>query len=275
VPVVKPFGSLAVPRRERNGDTGQRIGTWRWLWLGGLVLLLVGAAIYPIRMTPERLNDRRLPGTWPALAAAQIGPTLDGMAFLRYVYPDDYAAITWINQTIPGSPVMLTSRYGNYGNFSARVGMFTGLPTVVDWGFEAAQQRYNLQPAPDGQIYPELVGLRERTVVDVIYNTTDPQEALNLLHQYNITYVYVGVQERGDPLLLQDPNSFHGYDPGGLAKFPVMAMHHQLQLVFSHGAGLDCAEPARSCTAPAVQVAENPAMSRYAVQIYKVVTTGQ
>lgn len=275
VPAVWPFGALAVPRRERNGFAVRPIGTWRWLWLGGLVLLLVGAAIYPIRMTPERLNDRHLPGTWPALQAANIGPTLDGMAFLRYVYPDDYAAITWINQTIPGSPVMLTSRYGNYGNFSARVGMFTGLPTVVDWGFEAAQQRYNLQPAPNGQIYPELVGQRERNVVDVIYNTIDPAQALDLLHQYNVGYVYVGVQERGDPLLLSDPNSFHGYDPAGLAKFPVMTTNHQLQLVFSHGAGADCAEPAHPCTAQAVQAAEQPNLSPYAVQIYKVVASGR
>jgi hypothetical protein len=49
-----------------------------------------------------------------------------------------------------------------------------------------------------------------------------------------------------------------------------MAQQHQLQLVFSHGAGLDCAEPAHPCTAQAVQAAENPGMSRYAVQIYKV-----
>jgi hypothetical protein len=54
-----------------------------------------------------------------------------------------------------------------------------------------------------------------------------------------------------------------------------MATNHQVQLVFSHGAGADCAEPARPCTAQAVQAAENPDLSPYAVQIYRVLTGGR
>jgi len=223
----------ASARRSRMASG--RPGFMGWIWLGGLALLLVSAALYSIRMTPERLDQRAT--AWPALASAHIGLTLDSLAFMQYVYPDDYAAIQWINNNIAGSPVMLTSRYGQYGNFSGRVGMFTGLPTVVDWGFEVAQQRYNLQTTDSGQIYPEEVGLRERNVVDVIYSTTDPLQALDLLHQYNVSYVYVGVQERGDPSQLSDPNAFHGYPAAGLAKFPTMVQLHELQLVYQHGSG--------------------------------------
>jgi YYY domain-containing protein len=233
VPTVEPFGA-SLPREHPNGSNGKRhLGLSAWTWLAGVALLVAGAAIYPLRMTPERLNQRAT--TWPALAAANIGPTLDGMAFVKYAYPDEYDAIQWINATIPGSPVMLQSRYGDYGNFSARVTMFTGLPTVVDWGFEAAQQRYNLQDAGNSRVYPEQVGQRERYVVDVIYSTPDPQTALRLLHAYNVSYVYVGSQERGDPFLAHDPNAFHGYPAIGLAKFPLMAIQHQLELVYSHG----------------------------------------
>ncbi len=231
--VVEPFGSLAVLSSGRRDRRARRLGLGSWAWLGGLLLLVVAAAIYPLRMTPERLDQRST--AWPALAAAHAGPTLDGMQFLRYAYPDDYAAIEWINRTIPGSPVMLTSRYGGYENFSARVGMFTGLPTVVDWGFEASQQRYNLQTADNGQIYPRQVGDRE-DAVDEIYSTLDTQAALNLLHTYHVSYVYVGVQERGDPFYpATDPNLFHGYPHDGLAKFDQMVQDHELALVFHHG----------------------------------------
>ena len=235
VRTVDLFGSTAVTPGRHHDTKAGRPGSGAWLWLLGLILLVVGAAIYPLRMTPERLDQRST--AWPALAAAapHIGLTLDGMKFMQYVYPDDYAAIQWINDTIPGSPVMLTSRYGNYGNFSARIGMFTGLPTVVDWGFEAAQQRYNEQTADNGQIYPDQVTQREGDV-DEIYSTTDAQAALSLLHFYNVSYVYVGVQERGDPYFATgDSTVFHGYPAAGLAKFDQMVSDHQLALVFHHG----------------------------------------
>ncbi|MDB5074974.1 MAG: hypothetical protein JWO42_1153, partial [Chloroflexi bacterium] len=50
-----------------------------------------------------------------------------------------------------------------------------------------------------------------------------------------VSYVYVGIQERGDPALASDPNAFHGYPAEGMSKFPLMAIQHQLKLVFSHG----------------------------------------
>jgi uncharacterized membrane protein len=226
------FGSAGVQRRSRRYRGSRHLSSWAWIWLGGLILLGAGAAIYPLRMTPERLDQRST--AWPALASAHIGLTLDGMKFLQYAYPDDYAAIQWINGNISGSPVMLTSRYGNYGNFSARIGMFTGLPTMVDWGFEAAQQRYNGQTADNGQIYPMQVANRESDV-DEIYSTTDTLMALSLLHQYSVSYVYVGVQERGDPFLATDSSAFHGYPAEGLAKFDRMVSDRQLALVYQHG----------------------------------------
>jgi uncharacterized membrane protein len=130
---------------------------------------------------------------------------------------------------------MLQSRYGYYTNFSAGITMFTGLPSVVNWGFEASQQRYNLQDAGNGQIYPEQIGLRERNVVDEIYSTPDPQTAVRLLRDYNVSYIYVGLQERGDPRLAADSSAFHGYPATGLAKFPLMAIQHQITQVYAQG----------------------------------------
>ena len=210
---------------------GQGTRGWAWLWLCATALLLLGAAISPVRMLPERLDQRAT--AWPALAKASVPPTLDGSAFLRYAYPGEYQAIAWIQTHVAGTPAILQSRYGGYGNFSARVTMFTGMPSVVNWGFEAAQQRYNLQDAGEGRLYPEQVGLRERDVVDTIYTTTDQRQALALLRRYHVGYVYIGTQERGDPALTTSPSAFHGYPPPGLAKFAAMAARGTLTLAYN------------------------------------------
>jgi YYY domain-containing protein len=214
-----------------NGHAAARHpGAWAWTWIAVVLLLLVGAEIGPIRTTPLRVQERQ---TWSATAGAPAGLSLDGSEFIKFGYPGDYAAIQWINQTIPGSPVMLQSRYGGYRNFSARITMFTGLPSVVNWGFEDAQQRYSGQDAGNGKSYPDEVAPREQDV-DAIYSATDPALAMMLIHKYHVRFIYVGLQERGDPALATDPNAFHGYPALGIAKFPLMAASGQLQLAYNH-----------------------------------------
>ena len=47
-------------------------------------------------------------------------------------------------------------------------------------------------------------------------------------------YIYIGLQERGDPTLLGGmPGAFHGYPAEGLAKFPLMAAQGWLKLVYN------------------------------------------
>jgi len=227
----------APPGRSRAAtggvaSSGGGPSGWVWGWLIVGLVLFVGAAYYPLRIVPLRVQERQI---WPAVAAAPIPATLDSSAFLDYAYPGDYQAIRWINEHIAGSPVMLQSRFGNYRNFSAGITMFTGLPSVVNWGFEAAQQRYSGQPVnPDDptKVYPSQVSPREADV-DTIYSTLDPQQALALLRSYHVGYIYVGLQERGDPTLLGDSGAFHGYPAEGLAKFPLMAAQGSLKLVYT------------------------------------------
>ena len=52
----------------------------------------------------------------------------------------------------------------------------------------------------------EIQAAREPDI-DLIYNTLDPQTALDLLDKYEVAYVYVGPLERSQ------------YDPRGLDKF--------------------------------------------------------
>lgn len=217
--------------RERGRLTARPSG-WAWAWIGAVALLLLGAAITPVRLVPIRVGERQ---TWTVLQYARIDPTLDGSAFLRRAYPGEYAAIAWINGHIAGSPVMLQSRWGNYRDFAARVTMFTGLPTVVDWGFEDAQQRYSGQQITPIRIYPSEIAPREQDV-DLIYDTTDTTLALALLHRYGVSYVYVGAFERhgfaDDPDTDPGNPGRFGYAPLGLAKFPLMAAAGQLRLVY-------------------------------------------
>jgi uncharacterized membrane protein len=163
------------------------------------------------------------------LSGSHIGLTLDGMKFLQTVYPDDYAAIQWLNANVTGAPVVLQSRAGGYRDFAARVTMFTGLPSVVNWGFEDGQQRYSGQAGPGGLPYPDQIGPRESDV-DLIYNTLNTSVALNLLHHYHVTYVFVGHIERfGDP---EDPGNLPPYTTAGLAKFQAMTKEGSLTRVY-------------------------------------------
>src|SRR3989344_5022795 len=61
---------------------------------------------------------------------AQSG--LDGIKYLKNLYPSDYDAIAWINKNIKGQPVILEAQGDSYTDF-ARVSANTGLPTVLGW----------------------------------------------------------------------------------------------------------------------------------------------
>ncbi len=210
----------------RPGVTGSRLGVIRRAWLVGFILLFACVEVSPLRTTPLRVNER---ATWPLLQGSHIGPTLDGMAFVHYIYPDDYAAIQWLIANVSGSPVVLQSRAGGYRDFAARVTMFTGLPSVVNWGFEDGQQRYSGQPGPNGLPYPDQIGPRERDV-DLIYDTLNTSVALQLLHRYNVTYIFVGHIERfGDP---EVPDNLPPYTAAGLAKFQAMTAEDVLTRVY-------------------------------------------
>jgi YYY domain-containing protein len=114
-------------------------------------------------------------------------PTLDGTAYLATTQPDDYAAITWLNEQVDGAPVILEAP-GTGGSsyvYEGRVSALTGLPTLLGWAGHEGQWRgsYDVQ-------------LSREADIEAIYNTLDPQTALTLLDEYGITYVYVGLLER-------------------------------------------------------------------------------
>jgi YYY domain-containing protein len=172
---------LAYTRSRRAAGPGR----WRKTWAVALVALVAAASIYPLLGTRDRLGERF--GVLPM--------TLDGTAYMREtVYQDrrgdidlaaDYEGISWLQQNVAGSPLILEGLTPNY-RWGGRISVYTGLPTIIGWQWHQEQQRWG---------YRWAVGDRARDV-DQIYRTTSPSEALSLMRMYGVEYVYIGQLER-------------------------------------------------------------------------------
>lgn len=193
---------------------------WRRLWWLGMGLLMACGALFLPLGIRARAADR---------ISAETGATLDGMAFMQYAIvreelgqtveiplSGDYYAIRWMQEHIPGSPVIiegLGQREYLWGN---RVSIYTGLPAVVGWRWHEVQQY---------TVLPEGVVERRRADVNEFYSTEDIARAMELLKRYNVQYVYLGDYERA-----YYPN------PMGLAKFDALVAQGSLEVVYdAHG----------------------------------------
>ena len=76
----------------------------------------------------------------------------------------DYEAIRWLQENVPGTPVIAEAKVGYYREGGMRVAAYTGLPSVLG-GLHQNEQRYSSQ-----------VGERD-FVVNEFWNTPDPARA--------------------------------------------------------------------------------------------------
>jgi len=164
--------------------------------LGGATLLIACGLIYPLAGGIARAHDRFV----------QLPLTDDGEAYMASsTWQDqkpiplkpDYEAITWLQDNIQGSPVILEGR-GRLYSWANRVSIYTGLPTVLGWDWHETQQR--------GLFGDQDI---QRRISDVtnMYNSPSLDAIMPLLQQYNVRYVYVGPFEQ------------ETYQGAGLAKF--------------------------------------------------------
>ena len=180
------------------------------LWALGLVALLAASAVYPALGTHARLAER-----------FNVTPlTLDGTAFMQTAtYVDmgptelkwDLDAINWLRDNLEGTPVVLDGRTPLY-RWGSRVSVYTGLPTILGWDWHQIQQRCGLDPCP-------AVHARVQDV-NLIYAGESPEEALSLLRQYGVEYVYVGQTER------------QYYPAEGLVKFDAMTERGEMSVAY-------------------------------------------
>jgi YYY domain-containing protein len=168
------------------------------VWMSGLAVLVLCVSIYPFLGTQVRLRNR---------FDTTVPLTLDGAAYMQteqeYFDPNgvidltaDYEAIRWIQSNVEGSPLMLEGLTPNY-RWGGRISIYTGLPNIVGWGWHQEQQRWNYRGTVNQRI----------DKVARIYNTPNPEEALDIMREYGVEYVYLGELER------------LYYEPTGLAKF--------------------------------------------------------
>ncbi len=175
-----------------------------------VVLVAVAVMVYPVLATPVRIQDR-----------FHFTPlTLDGEAWM----PDavhwerdeliemrwDADAIRWLQDNVPGSPVVLEA-HGDQYRWNGRVSVYTGLPTVIGWPWHQTQQRNDW----------DLIQRRARDVSS-IYNTLSKNAALDLIDQYRVRYIVVGDLER------------IYYLPHGIEKFEQMVEDGALELAYAN-----------------------------------------
>ncbi len=214
------FRSLWFRQPVADAATGQKSGgdsptlqTVKAAWWGLATVLIFAGLLYPAFAAWAKVNDRFV---------ADAAPGLNGLDYMKQaVYNthdqaipliQDYDAIQWLRENVKGSPVILEANDSLY-RWGNRISINTGLPTPIGWDWHTKQQ-YSLLPG-------EIVDNRIRDVA-TIYQTTDPEQALQLLRHYNVSLVYVGPLER----IL--------YGAAGVEKFETMAAADALTQVYDN-----------------------------------------
>lgn len=185
---------FASMRRWRPG--------WSAAWQIGLVVLVLGASLYPLMASMAKIRDR-----WNTAAPH----TLDGMAFMNYtVYnemgadvdvSEEYRLVRWLQENVTGSPVIVEANSRDLYRMFNRVSMYTGLPGVAGWENHQLQQRGVLR---DTRVPMRIDDINE------FYTGIDIPATEEFLRRYGVKYVIVGQLER-----------IH-YPGEGLAKFPAL-----------------------------------------------------
>lgn len=139
------------------------------------IIMVLLPMIYPIKYA--------IPSWYRKMDPTQY-EGLDGLAFLKREYPDDYALIEWLRENIEGQPNILEGNGDSY-TYYGRISMATGLPTVQGWYVHE-------------WLWRDDVNLVQARVDDVkaIYESEDVNQTLELLHKYQVQYVVVGKLEQ-------------------------------------------------------------------------------
>lgn len=171
---------------------------WRNLWQTVAFTLLLGAFLFTVTATLDKMSDR-------VDEDAPMG--LDGMAYMRTApYWDgvemdlnqDYAGIQWMRENIVGSPVIVEANTPEY-RWGSRYTVYTGLPGVVGWNWHQRQQRALMSILVSDRV----------AEVGSFYETQDLHETQLFLQKYDVRYIVVGQVER------------QYYSALGLAKFEI------------------------------------------------------
>ena len=150
--------------------------TGRWLFFVFLTIIFLSGLFYTYGTLMETTQS------------FTRKPTLNGLAYYANYYPDDWAAIEWVNANVGDHQVVLEGTRGAYWveGRSSRISMMTGIPTVMGWVNHESQWR--------GPLF-SMVANREGDI-STIYLSRDWEATLILLDKYQVDYVVISPLER-------------------------------------------------------------------------------
>ncbi len=166
----------------------------RFIYLPLAMAVVAAGLVYPFAATYTKTDGFQ--GTYRPRDVADLDggvATLDGIAHMqndcspgwRGYCQDERMAIEWINANLEDG-VIVEAVGGSYTQY-ARISAHTGLQAVIGWPGHEGQWRGSY----------DLFGEREGRV-KTLYETTNWDEAAQILNDYNVDYVYVGQLERED-----------------------------------------------------------------------------
>jgi len=171
---------------------------FKFIYKSIFLLVFIAHLLYPYFAIKSYYGLKEYKGLW-------------GLNFLQSSYPDNLAAIEWINQNISDQPVMLEAVGDSYTTFN-QVSSATGLPTIVGWVVHEWLWRGGYdQPAA-----------RQADVVQ-IYQSDDSDQVRRLLQKYSVAYIFVGDKEA---------EKYSDLNQANFAKlnFPVVAQFGQTKI---------------------------------------------
>ncbi len=165
-----------------------------------LIFLLITAigfaasTIYPIRAIPVKCdNFKRIRGR----------PTLNGFAYIKKRFPQDYEACEWLRENSGDDDVVLEVNGKPY-DYYGRVAVMSGVPCVLGWGNHESLWRD----------WTWKIVLQRENDIREMYKSTNVRRVYELLKKYGVTYVFVGTLEE---------KQFYEYDLNGREKFKNIA----------------------------------------------------
>jgi YYY domain-containing protein len=163
---------------------------------GAFMFLLLPVVLYPLLGGITKIG---LCSQWLSQPPRMDGTRYMGrmdqrMGSVRDFDKYDFDAINWINSNIPEIDTILEAPGENMYTGVSRISIFTGMPTLVGWGYQEGQQS-----GRDSE-----VSMRNNITAQ-IYGPGTPEDALKLLKDYNVKYVYIGTIERS---LYNNPGKF-------------------------------------------------------------------
>jgi YYY domain-containing protein len=177
-PAASPPHGPKTDGGRPDTDTGSATGsggvaTVAWLVVVLLVVVaMLASAVFPVLMVSTEIGAE--------LAADNYNPSLDGLKAAERFHAHEYDALRWLMDR-PGHPTIVEAPGDSY-DWTSPAATYSGLPSVVGW---AHQKQYRSPAAYQRRV----------THVDTIY-TGEWSDAAGHLDRYEVTYVYVGPNER-------------------------------------------------------------------------------